>query len=143
VYAYAGNSPWMNVDPEGLDWVDAMGGYYPDGGKSGNYPGSDHNPLENMCSTVIMMAGPAAVAVGTEAGIAIGVRVTVRSVIRFFKDESGALGGHTKGARESTRGKHEKGDARRGKDRGGEKADKRRKWPSTRPSKWKGPWPPK
>ena len=49
---------------------------------------------------------------------------------------------HTKGARPSTKGKHEKGQTRKIIDRGGEKGDERRDVPRKRPSKWKGPWPP-
>jgi hypothetical protein len=37
---------------------------------------------------------------------------------------------------------HEQGQARRAKDRGGEKGDERRRPPRTRPDGWKGPWPP-
>lgn len=51
--------------------------------------------------------------------------------------------GHKTGGRESTRRKHERGDSRRGRDRGGEKADERRPLLRTRPENWKGPWPPK
>lgn len=48
---------------------------------------------------------------------------------------------HTKGARQSTKAKHEKGQARKGSDRGGEKADPVRRPPRKRPDNWKGPWP--
>ncbi|HEX7761124.1 MAG TPA: RHS repeat-associated core domain-containing protein, partial [Caulobacteraceae bacterium] len=41
-------------------------------------------------------------------------------------DDTAPKGGHTKGKRPSTQGKHEKGDRRRGRDQGGEKGDKRR-----------------
>lgn len=53
------------------------------------------------------------------------------------------LAEHTKGARPSTKGKHEAGDARRGRDRGGEKGDANRSQPRQKPPGWKGPWPPK
>lgn len=49
---------------------------------------------------------------------------------------------HKDGSRESTREKHEKGDARKKKDRGGEKGDQRRRDNLKRPKHWKGPWPP-
>ncbi len=49
---------------------------------------------------------------------------------------------HTTGARPSTEQKHQEGQARRGKDRGGEKGDASRRPPRTRPDGWKGPWPP-
>ncbi|WP_199141941.1 RHS repeat domain-containing protein, partial [Pedobacter sp. ASV12] len=48
---------------------------------------------------------------------------------------------HTKGARPSTKGKHQKGQARKAADRGGEKGEKMA--PRKRPGGWKGPWPPK
>ena len=54
-------------------------------------------------------------------------------------DESG----HRTGARESTREKHEAGDARRKQDKGGEKGDSSRNPYGKRPSGWSGPWPPK
>ena len=50
---------------------------------------------------------------------------------------------HTKGARESTRAKHEKGQARKRRDRGNEKGDEFRRYPRKRPWRYKGPWPPK
>ena len=48
---------------------------------------------------------------------------------------------HTKGARPSTKPKHQKGKARKAADRGGEKGEKMP--PRIRPGGWKGPWPPK
>ncbi|WP_286863367.1 MULTISPECIES: DUF6443 domain-containing protein [Sphingobacterium] len=48
---------------------------------------------------------------------------------------------HTKGARPSTLGKHQKGQSRRAVDRGGEKGETLP--PRKRPPNWKGPWPPK
>lgn len=50
---------------------------------------------------------------------------------------------HKSGARESTREKHEEGQARKDRDRGGEKGDARRRPPRKPPNGWKGPWPPK
>ena len=44
------------------------------------------------------------------------------------KDDEDAKGGHTKGKRNSTKDKHEKGDERRGRDQGGEKKDDRMKY---------------
>lgn len=48
---------------------------------------------------------------------------------------------HTKGARPSTLGKHQRGQSRRAVDRGGEKGESLP--PRKRPPNWKGPWPPK
>jgi RHS repeat-associated protein len=50
--------------------------------------------------------------------------------------------GHKK-KRPSTEEKHEEGDARRDRDKGGEKGDKVRNPPRKRPPKHTGPWPPK
>lgn len=47
VYGYAGGSPFVKVDREGLDWVDPMGNYYPDGGRSGAYVGHEYIPYEH------------------------------------------------------------------------------------------------
>jgi RHS repeat-associated protein len=91
VYAYAGNSPFVYTDREGLDYVDPMGGYYPDGGKSGNYPGFEHNPLDNLCSTVIMMAAPVLVAVGAEAALAVTARAVVPKVWWSLRSRGGGL----------------------------------------------------
>ena len=55
--------------------------------------------------------------------------------------------GHTSKKRPSTREDHEDGDARRGRDQGGEKADQSqggpRRPPLQKPHGWKGPWPPR
>lgn len=48
---------------------------------------------------------------------------------------------HTKGARPSTLGKHQRGQSRRAVDRGGEKGESLP--PRKIPPNWKGPWPPK
>jgi RHS repeat-associated protein len=57
---------------------------------------------------------------------------------------------HRTDERESTRPRHEEGEARRARDRGGEKGDARRRYPRKPPDKWKtrelgnksGKWPP-
>jgi RHS repeat-associated protein len=56
--------------------------------------------------------------------------------------DSNGLAEHTSGARPSTIGKHQKGDARRGRDGGGEKGDKKRRPNLKKPKGHKGPWPP-
>ncbi|MCW5724003.1 MAG: RHS repeat-associated core domain-containing protein [Maricaulaceae bacterium] len=58
-------------------------------------------------------------------------------------DNDEPRGGHRTGARESTRERHETGDARRTRDQGGERADERRRAPRQRPSGHRGPWPPR
>lgn len=51
--------------------------------------------------------------------VAAGVAAIVGETVVFFKE-------HTKGARPSTKTKHQEGQARRQKDAGGEKGDARR-----------------
>lgn len=50
---------------------------------------------------------------------------------------------HTRGARPSTRERHEQGRARADQDRGGEAGDARRRENRRRPKGWRGPWPPR
>jgi FlaA1/EpsC-like NDP-sugar epimerase len=49
---------------------------------------------------------------------------------------------HTKGARKSTKEKHQQGKARKARDRGGEKGDARRGVPRKAPNNYQGKWPP-
>jgi len=60
-----------------------------------------------------------------------------------FIDRTGFAKEHTSNQRPSNLPKHQKGQARKGKDAGGEKGDKRRRPGGKRPVKWKGSWPPK
>jgi hypothetical protein len=52
-------------------------------------------------------------------------------------------GAEHRGGSPSTREKHEAGQRRKEMDRGGERADVRRRPPLKRPRRWRGPWPPK
>lgn len=55
------------------------------------------------------------------------------------KDKPEPAKGHDKNARPSTQGKHERGDSRRGRDKGGEKGDARRRGnPNKRGNQGKG-----
>lgn len=69
VYGYAGGSPLVNIDPEGQDWVDAMGGYYAQS-PTNNYAGSNYNAAEHPLLTAGMMTLPLAAAAGGEAAAA-------------------------------------------------------------------------
>jgi RHS repeat-associated protein len=60
----------------------------------------------------------------------------------FFTEDGSDTGGHVKNPRPSNQEKHEKGDARRDRDRGGEKGDSTRRPPRKPPNGWKGKWPP-
>lgn len=55
------------------------------------------------------------------------------------KEENEQSSEHTKNKRQSTKQTHEKGKARKDRDRGGAKGLKKR--PRVRPPQWKGPWP--
>jgi len=78
---------------------------------------------------------------------AIGARAVYRYCKRllkdFLKDDSGAV--HRTNRSKSNKPKHEKGNARRDRDRGGEKGDARRRNEGTNPNKrpkgHKGKWP--
>ena len=89
-----------------------------------------------------------AIITGTDLAIGAGLGALGYGLDRMFSDpvqplDPSGSAGHDTGARESTRGKHEDGDARRRRDRSGEDADENRDWPRKRPNGWKGPWPPK
>ncbi len=60
-----------------------------------------------------------------------------------FVDIVGLYAEHTKNARKSTLGKHQKGQANKQIARGGERGDRNRSVPRKRPPGHKGPWPPK
>ena len=62
--------------------------------------------------------------------------------INWF-DSFGLAAEHETNKTESNRNKHEEGQARKERDRGGEKGDKNRSPPRVRPENWKGPWPPR
>ena len=63
----------------------------------------------------------------TEGRWAKGVVEVVKAGVKVSKEALDPKG-HTKNARPSIKEKHENGDARRGKDKGGEKGDSRRRY---------------
>jgi RHS repeat-associated protein len=56
-------------------------------------------------------------------------------------DPEGLAAEHNQNKRESNREIHEKGQARKNQDQGGEKGDKNRADPRKKPNGWTGPWP--
>ena len=72
-----------------------------------------------------------------------GAEKATRTAWKWVDEIIRATKGHDKGKRPSTKEKHEKGDARRGQDRGGERGDESRSPPRKAPPDYKGPWPPK
>ena len=120
VYGDAGQSPRLRVDPEGLQAA---------------LPG------------VLPLAGAAAVCDGpAPIGDAVALGLLGGAIIWDYFNQPTVLPAeeHTKNARPSTEEKHEKGQARKGRDQGGEKGDDRRKPYGKRPPDWPGgPYPPR
>jgi len=133
MYVYVGNDPVNRVDPTGLF---SMGR-----GAFG------HEPLVQCEDGTIAHASDCQS--GEDATTTIIISGERESECKGFCLYPGdpmiqeLLGdGHRKGKRPSTKGKHEAGDARRGKDRGGEKGDAKRRPPRKKPKGFKGKWPP-
>ena len=136
-YVFCNNNPVNFVDPDGTTtWSVAL----PWIGEGGSAAGGG----------VLSGLGPA----GAIAGAGM-IGWTIGDIIRDPLINTGEWLGkqigdlitpmkpHTKGARPSTKNKHEDGDARRARDRSGEDGDISRRPPRRRPDQWKGPWPPK
>lgn len=64
------------------------------------------------------------------------VVTTILRIAQFTKE-------HTKNARQSSKGQHQKEQARKQEDYGGEKGDISRRPPNKKPNGWKVPWSPK
>jgi RHS repeat-associated protein len=162
LYAYVGNDPVNMVDPDGMctgslitnkdGTCKSTGGFTTgtDGAMQGMMArNAAKNAAKNGNSSSQGAPGLSGTGAGTYQLLSSGeneeITVTggqpesgeeLRPEIVVISDE------HTKNRRPSTQGKHEKGRARVGKDRGNEKGDERRRPPRNRPDGWKGPWPP-
>jgi RHS repeat-associated protein len=148
-YRYANDNPYKFTDPDGRDGeFDLLKSIVAVGVIDAETP----EPTD--------AAAPVKVAVYTGAilGSAIGGAlvygynklveksdsVDTRNAIRPERNDSVQQAEHTSGARPSTEEKHQKGQSRKKRDYGGEKADKdRRRPPRKPPPGHKGPWPPK
>ncbi len=101
---------------------------------------------EALVTAPAAATGVGAVIPGAGVGVAVlGVAEAAHGAAVFGNTLSNihAASEHKTGERESTRGKHEEGQARRQRDQGGTKADKRLgRVPRNRPPGHKGPWPP-
>ncbi len=100
------------------------------------------------------LIGAGMIASGTPAVVFVGVVIvaagTAYAIYKIGQALAPAVGNafrwfaeHTSKSRPSTKGKHQTGQARRGRDRGNEKGDSKRGYPNKKPDNWKGPWPPK
>jgi RHS repeat-associated protein len=146
LYGYVVNDPVNGIDPYGLAETGAAIGGIIGGGIgaiAGGLVGGGGGAL--ACSPT----GPVAIgcgAAGASEGAAIGglggaaIGAAIGSALEDFIM---CATEHTDNARPSTEEKHQKGRARKKRDRGGEAGDARRRPPNKRPPNWKGPWPPK
>lgn len=129
-YNYVKGDPVNYSDPTGLDSDNSVEEIRVTGSKI----------IKNDCGGVCGNAGPNIFAIGSIGNFngndSLG-GIGYDEIVVLAADE------HTKNKRPSTKGKHERGDARRGRDAGGEKADKERRPPRKRPDGWRGPYPPK
>ncbi|MFC4307533.1 RHS repeat domain-containing protein [Steroidobacter flavus] len=138
LYAYVGNDPLNKKDPTGmiagLDDIVLIGGamIIASVATVSCQPGSACN--EGVSDALTK----------TSDAIADVHQSIVTSVVDQIERVENVMAAkeHTKGARPSTQEKHEKGQARKSQDRGGEKGDSRRDPPRKRPPDHKGPWPP-
>lgn len=140
---------FLSVDPVVTNW---------DSGSSFNrYVYAQNNPYrytdpDGRSARAMQLVGTAAYRVASELGAAaLGswIGITLYDVLHqegsdSAQDPLGSSGGaeHTSGARPSKEQDHEKGKARKKRDRGGEDGDERRDYPRRKPDGWKGPWPP-
>jgi len=154
--AYVRNNPSRHVDLTGRGTYDAV---YDLQAKEASTSGE--TAAESVPSGVVSAAGLAAFALGPEpdpgdavGGIIVGAWLTYTiffptqdSFPQAVDDQGSAkqesAGPHKTNQTPSNLPKHEKGDARKKQDRGGEKGDARRDPPRRRPPDWKGPWPPR
>jgi RHS repeat-associated protein len=143
-YNYVGGDPINRSDPTGTDFN--LGNEGIDGHifVTATYEISVPTPGLDFVQSGGFLAGDGGAAAGATTPPQSDITVTAQdeddcvdtACIIVIADE------HTKNARPSTQGKHEKGKARKGIDRGGEKGDERRRPPRVRPPGWRGPWPP-
>jgi RHS repeat-associated protein len=163
-YAYVRNNPLRYTDPDGhadtgvigqvideieSDWAELQKGYQvfvaTSGLSAGTAAGSSRwGLLAGPALFIGAMIHPATVSTGDLTPEQIKQQQQqqrqpgqVTPVVPSPQDA------HKNKGRPSTEEKHQEGEARKSRDRGGEKGDARRRPPRKRPDDWKGPWPPK
>lgn len=158
-YAYGFNSPYRFTDPDGRDGMETIGETMQwadmEFVQSQNAFSEQFNAspvggliVDTVISTAVdfLTAGPNGDGFVYFGSLRVA-RATAKTgdVVTAGGGAKKALHGaeHTKNARASTKGKHERGQARRQQDRGGEKGDASRAPPRKAPPGHKGPWPPK
>ena len=144
-YIYAHNSPQVFVDPTGeYSQLACILGFTALGGATGAFVGAETGGTAGLVfagvGAIPGAAGGAAAGaiVGGIGGLLSGAAVCPSDEPIYCAAE------HKSKSRPSTKPKHEEGQSRKAKDRGGEKGDARRDPPRRRPPDWPGgPWPPK
>jgi len=141
LFEYVGGNPVRFVDPEGAEPITISSGI----GLIDLAIGSGAIVAGEVLLPAIAGVGLGAIVycqIDPEGCAAIYDDVS-KSCNNIFSKGSGG-GEHTKGARPSTIGKHEKGKTRKIKDYGKEKADENRRYPRKPPGGKtpKGGWPP-
>lgn len=89
-----------------------------------------HDPKYNQDRFPAIIAAPAAISAAKTtiaATIGIGTGVAIKEHLSKKKNDK-PKGGHDSNIRPSSKGKHEKGDARREKEQGGDKKRKHIRW---------------
>lgn len=153
-YAYTNNNPINHTDPNGKCLEDACIGEGILLAEGVEYLVSAYEASEvaaGAAATTTTLSASQTVAACAANTVCTGLAVTTATAVtakvaQEIKNTSTVqlTKEHTKNARPSSKGKHEKGNTRKKQDAGGEKGDKNRpQLPRQRPDKWKGPWPPK
>lgn len=145
-WAYVRNSPLIGVDPEGL--ADDLPGAMSFRGRRSRYESQPEiipiDPMAKNDLTGLACLAALAIIQWTQPPEEPWPAISPEGLPILQNEKSGSGGAeHKKGARQSTKAKHEAGEARKKKDYGREKGDDYRDPPRKKPAGYKGPWPEK
>ena len=152
LYSYADQNPLRFTDPSGNGpWEVALG--VVGGGIGFLTAGGAAVATGGVLTPTIAVATTGGAAAGAIVGLAIDTALerlmadtsaiqSAGSGYSIGEDGNSYAKEHRSNARPSTKEKHQKGQTRVTKDRGGERADEGRRPPRVRPKGHKGPWPP-